>query len=85
MPPAQQEPASARKVFTIGHSNRSLEAFPALLDAFGLVAVADVRRCRGSCQKSTWSRMSNRSASSSMPRQTTGTPRPPTSSTWVWI
>jgi len=48
MPPPQQEPVSALEVWTVGHSNRSLEAFLSLLDAFGIGAVADVRRYPGS-------------------------------------
>lgn len=35
-------------IWTIGHSTRSLEEFLALLDAYGVKAVADVRRFPGS-------------------------------------
>jgi len=48
MPPTRQEPPSALTLWTIGHSNRSLEDFLALLNAFGIRAVADVRRYPGS-------------------------------------
>ena len=36
------------RIWTIGHSTRSLEAFLALLDGHGIGAVADIRRFPGS-------------------------------------
>lgn len=44
---AQQE-VGASPFFTVGHSNRSLEDFLALLRAAGVALVADVRRLPGS-------------------------------------
>jgi uncharacterized protein (DUF488 family) len=35
--------SSTKQVFTIGHSNHSIEAFIALLQQHGITAVADVR------------------------------------------
>jgi uncharacterized protein (DUF488 family) len=37
-----------RKIWTIGHSTRTLEEFLALLDTYGIEALADVRRFPGS-------------------------------------
>lgn len=38
----------SKKIFTIGHSTRALEEFIALLNAFQIEAIADVRRFPGS-------------------------------------
>ena len=48
MRPEQRKPASTLKVWTIGHSTRSLDEFLSLLEAFAIEAVADVRRYPGS-------------------------------------
>lgn len=39
---------AADRIFTVGHSNRPLDAFLAILAAHGVVRVADVRRYPGS-------------------------------------
>ncbi len=41
-------PASPATIWTIGHSTRPLDAFLAVLEAFGIEAIADVRRFPGS-------------------------------------
>ncbi|MDQ2979115.1 MAG: DUF488 domain-containing protein, partial [Acidobacteriota bacterium] len=42
-------PASTlERIFTVGHSNRTIEVFVSLLSAHGIACVADVRRHPGS-------------------------------------
>ena len=40
--------AAPRQIWTIGHSTRTPEAFVALLEHYGIEAIADVRRFPGS-------------------------------------
>ena len=42
--------ATPRRIFTIGHSNRTIEEFLALLDEHGVELVVDVRRLPGSAR-----------------------------------
>ncbi len=41
---SEAEPQGGRVVYTVGHSNRSLEEFLSLLEEYGVEVVVDVRR-----------------------------------------
>ncbi len=43
-PQSETEPQGSRVVYTVGHSNRSLEEFLSLLEEYGVEVVVDVRR-----------------------------------------